>query len=295
MTVLYSGHSPRAFVNFYTRLMKNPSFRSVNATYTFILREQLPIDVDGYVYGYKRIRQDWTDVYSGTVNNKVGANPQLPRNKVSDEAQDACSFGFHVGGWNYVSKFHNEPGSRVIIVRFDPADVVSVATDVSQGKIRVCSYLVVGLHSGKALPNTIIPSVDIPKIESGDVFYLDDTDDEVVGVVDPVVPENPVPDNHSLEKLRILAKSMGIKNIKSFSKEQLLAKINKIRDPPTSIHEVKKQKEEKVSIKEKTREYLQSLSISDLRKEATHKYKIVGASKLPGGKDALIKCILKTL
>jgi hypothetical protein len=50
----------------------------------------------------------------------------------------------HFGGHEYASTF----GPRMVLVRVDPADLVCVPHDCSQGKVRVCRYWVV-----KEVPN----------------------------------------------------------------------------------------------------------------------------------------------
>lgn len=110
------------------------------------------IDQDGDILGYKGLRDDLTSVHAGPavvdgqpvnghVPNKVGSIVEMPRSEVTHDPQIGCSRGLHVGTYEYASSF----GNRLVRVKFNPADVVSVPTDCSSQKVRVCRYKVIGL------------------------------------------------------------------------------------------------------------------------------------------------------
>lgn len=137
-------------------IMQNPSHRAVQELYTFLEHKNLPITEDGHILGYKKITDDWKDYYSRKVDNSIGAKPTMPRNMVCDDADIGCSKGYHIGSLNYAGvEFHPGEG-RVVIVKFNPADVVSVPKDCQCQKLRVSSYQVIGSYSGP-LPDTVIP------------------------------------------------------------------------------------------------------------------------------------------
>ena len=138
------GYPADAFVKFLERLLQNPSNRSVETFYGFIEQQGLTIDADGFVIGYKGVRDDLTDMHSGKYKNEPGAFLSMPRNHVDDDPNQPCSRGFHFGGWEYAHDF----GPRMVLVRVDPKDLVCVPHDCSQGKVRVCQYTVV-----KEVPN----------------------------------------------------------------------------------------------------------------------------------------------
>lgn len=142
------GLTFQPLVSFLERLMENPSKRSVDELYDFIEANKLPITEDGFILGYKGVTEDYKDVYTETIDNRVGAKiPRLLRNQVDDNWRVACSSGYHVGSHDYAVRF----GPRVVIVKVDPADVISVPNDAN--KMRVCYYEVVGNHQGQ-LPET---------------------------------------------------------------------------------------------------------------------------------------------
>jgi hypothetical protein len=125
---------------FLKNLQENPSNRCINELYAFMEKNGLCIDKDGYGVGYKSVRQDYKDWYSGTIDNSVGQKPFMPRNEADDDYHKVCSNRFHIGNLKYVKEFH--PEGRHMIVRFNPKDVVSVPTEGD--KLGVNTYEVIG-------------------------------------------------------------------------------------------------------------------------------------------------------
>ena len=128
-------------VNFMENLMNNPSKRAVTELYGFLEKNNLPITPDGYFLAYKRVRDDYMDVHSGTMDNSVGNVVFMERNDVDDNKDNTCSTGLHFCSESYLKSFS---GSRVIIVKINPRDVVSIPTDYNNAKGRACRYEVIG-------------------------------------------------------------------------------------------------------------------------------------------------------
>jgi hypothetical protein len=139
--MLQEGFSIEPLVNFMDNLMQNPSHRSVNELYGFLENNNLPITSDGHFLAYKRVRDDYRDVHSGTMDNSVGQVVTMSRNEVDDNANNTCSSGLHFCSQEYLASFG---GDRTVIVKINPADVVSIPTDYNNSKGRACRYLVVG-------------------------------------------------------------------------------------------------------------------------------------------------------
>jgi hypothetical protein len=132
----------KPLVRFLENIQANPSARSVQELYGFLEHRGMPITDDGCFIAYKGIRSDWKDVYSGTIDNSIGKAVEFPRNKVDDNCQNTCSFGLHVGSHAYASDWGR--GGRVVLVKVNPADAVSVPVDHNAQKLRVMKYRVVG-------------------------------------------------------------------------------------------------------------------------------------------------------
>jgi len=127
---------------FMTRLQLNPSKRAVDELYTFLEHKNLPITDSGTFLAYKAVRSDYSDKHTGKFFNTVGSVLTMPRNKVDDDKNAPCSYGFHAGTLEYASDFANHY-DKMVVVEIDPADVVSIPTDCNFQKLRTCRYKVV--------------------------------------------------------------------------------------------------------------------------------------------------------
>jgi hypothetical protein len=130
-------------VRFLENLMANPSRRAVDELYNFLENEGMPITEDGCFVGYKGVQDNFLDVHSGTFDNSPGEVISMPRREVDDDARKSCSYGFHVGSQRYAKNW----GEKVVLVKVNPADAVSVPYDSAE-KLRVCKYEVIAISEG---------------------------------------------------------------------------------------------------------------------------------------------------
>ena len=101
----------------------------------------MPITEDGHFLAYKKVRDDYKDVHSGTFDNSVGQVVSMVRNKVDENKDNTCSSGLHFCSFDYLKSFG---GTRIMILKINPADVVSIPSDHFQQKGRTCRYEVIG-------------------------------------------------------------------------------------------------------------------------------------------------------
>jgi hypothetical protein len=134
-------HEP--LVKFAENLQKNPSFRAVNELFQFLEKNDHPITDNGCFIAYKKVREDFLDVHSGTFDNSPGNVVEMSRNQVNEDSTQTCSAGLHVANFDYASNFYS--GGNMLEVEVNPADVVSIPVDYNQAKMRVCKYLVLGV------------------------------------------------------------------------------------------------------------------------------------------------------
>ena len=128
------------FSRFMENLDANPSYRARNELVGFLDACELPITDDGCFMAYKKIRADWKDCYSGTIDNSIGQKPTMARRDVNEDPNQTCSAGLHVCSYSYLSSYS---GERIVAVKINPADVVSCPVDYNNSKLRVCAYEVV--------------------------------------------------------------------------------------------------------------------------------------------------------
>lgn len=137
-------------VQFLHNVMENPSMQSQRELYDFLEHENLPITEDGYFLAYKAVRSDFKDKYRGVFDNSVGQVCEMVRAKVDDNREVGCSQGLHAGALSYVASYGSvDSGDKIVIVKINPKDVVSVPKDCGCQKLRTCRYEVVGLYEGE--------------------------------------------------------------------------------------------------------------------------------------------------
>ncbi len=141
ITMLQEGFDVAPFVAFMENLFQNPSKRAVTELYGFLEKNNLPLTPDGHFLAYKKVRDNFLDCHSGTMDNSVGKIVEMERNKVDDNKDNTCSTGLHFCGMSYLSHFS---GARTVIVKINPRDVVSIPSDYNDAKGRACRYEVIG-------------------------------------------------------------------------------------------------------------------------------------------------------
>lgn len=146
LQMMEEGFDIDPLANFIENLMENPSQRAVEELYLFLETNRLPITEDGHFLAYKNVREDYTDIHSGTFDNSVGSVCDMPRNAVDDERDRTCSTGLHFCSLEYLKSF---PGQHTMILKINPADVVSIPRDYNNTKGRCCRYEVIGEHEGE--------------------------------------------------------------------------------------------------------------------------------------------------
>lgn len=160
----------KPMVRFLENLMSNPSKRSVDELFGFLDACNLPITEDGHFLAYKRVRNDYKDCHSATMDNSVGKIVEMQRNQVDDNKDQTCSYGLHACSYSYLSHFG---GDRIVVVKINPADVVSVPVDYNNAKLRTCRYEVV---DEIPLNEYNMPVKELPSGFTNE--YEDDSEDE---------------------------------------------------------------------------------------------------------------------
>ena len=160
--LLKQGYDHTPVLNFLTKLYNNVSERAVQESYKWSSHKGLPIDKDGMMVGYKGVcyhsgddivdkmgniitEGDLVDIYTKkSFRNNVGDKCGMKRRQVCDDHTQGCSSGLHVGTFDYASNWAGGSGV-VVLVKFDPADIVSVPSDCEFSKMRVSGYEVISI------------------------------------------------------------------------------------------------------------------------------------------------------
>lgn len=118
--------------------------------YEFLKHADITILKDGRFVGYKYLKQNskgFVDAYTEQIVQKDGDYIYTHEEQVNPDPTQTCSYGLHVGAWNYVS---DQKWIAKVIV--NPEDVISVPNDYNGMKLRTKGY-------------TIVEILDFPKLE----------------------------------------------------------------------------------------------------------------------------------
>ena len=137
-------------VNFMEKVEINPNPHSREHLFRWLDKHNFGIARDGDIIAYKGVKNgDFSvnagkgvvngELVNGHLANKPGTIIEMPRDEVTFDPSKGCSQGLHVGNWSYANSF----GPVVLSVKVNPRDVVSVPTDSSDQKMRVCRYKVI--------------------------------------------------------------------------------------------------------------------------------------------------------
>ncbi len=158
---MQQGFPHEFMLNYLTNLYDNVSERAVQESYKWSSHKGLPITEDGMLVGYKGVRTyagetiqgkngeikegDLVDIYTGnSFRNNVGDTASMKRRQVCDDHTQGCDTGLHVGTYDYACNWAGNTGV-VVLVKFNPKDIVSVPSDCNCEKMRVSSYEVISV------------------------------------------------------------------------------------------------------------------------------------------------------
>jgi hypothetical protein len=175
-------------LRFLENLMLNPSARAISELYTFLDVNNIPITEDGCFLAYKRVKDDFKDIYTGTIDNSVTGIPvKFDRKDVVDDKNQTCAQGLHACSLGYLNEFHSGEG-QIMILKINPRDVVSIPTDYNNSKMRVCEYLVLsefvideksGLREAFEKPVYAADGSEFDNSDNEDTSDCDEDEDDV--------------------------------------------------------------------------------------------------------------------
>lgn len=142
-----SGMDVKPWMLFMDNLMENPNADTREDIFKWMECGKMPITEDGCIVGFKKVRDNYTDVHTGKFSNAVGSVLVMPREQCDPSRNNTCSTGFHFCSADYLSKFS---GTRVMVVKIDPRDVTAIPKDYNNAKARCCRYEVTGELSSQA-------------------------------------------------------------------------------------------------------------------------------------------------
>lgn len=185
------GFPHEFMLNYLSNLYDNVSSRSIEESYKWCSHKGLPITEDGMLIGYKGVAVysgvgikdkmnmslidgDLVDKYTGkSYRNNVGDKPSMKRRQVCDDHTIGCSYGLHVGTYDYACDWAG-PSGEVVLVKFNPKDIVSVPSCCDWKKMRVSDYEVLSIARGQ-IESAVYDDED----DEDDDDYRDDYDESM--------------------------------------------------------------------------------------------------------------------
>lgn len=146
-------------VKFAENLYANPSVKARDEAYKFLEHKNMPITEDGCFLAYKGVQNDYYSITGGDIEvikgkvkngkilNAVGEDIEVKRSQVDSNANNGCSKGLHAGSYDYANGFKGS--GRMMIVKINPKNIVSVPTDCNCQKLRSCAYTVIAEEGRK--------------------------------------------------------------------------------------------------------------------------------------------------
>lgn len=156
LAMIDAGHAPDPLFGFLRKVRDNPSSIAQDELLLFCVANDFLIDLDGNILAYKSVRNDYKDIHSGTILNTVGKTVSIPRNAVDDNRDRTCSYGLHFASHQYASTWAGSD-VRLLVLKVNPADVVSIPSDYNNQKGRTCKYEVIAEISD----NSKLPKAEV--------------------------------------------------------------------------------------------------------------------------------------
>lgn len=157
-----NGIPYKPLIKFWENVQKNPNVESVKDLWEFLNHNNIPITEDGCFVAYKRVNEDYTSTVRGkwvkdecgewykdvkqSYDNTPGKRVEMPREQIDNDRNRTCSSGLHVAAFEYANTFYSN--GKLLEVKVNPADVVSVPVDYNQQKMRTCGYDVIREAAG---------------------------------------------------------------------------------------------------------------------------------------------------
>lgn len=143
LALLSTGADITPWALFMDKLYKNPSKTAVDELFLWLDKAGMPITEDGCFLAYKKVQDDYTSFHDHKFLNLPGTTVEMPRNQVDDNRNKTCSYGLHFCSWHYLPSYYGGSG-RVVLVKIDPSEVVSIPSDYDNAKGRAHRYTIVG-------------------------------------------------------------------------------------------------------------------------------------------------------
>lgn len=171
-----NGLNYEPLMKFVENQLLNPDNSKIIDLYDFIEHGNMPITKDGCFIAYKVVNENYKDKYSGFFDNHIGKICEMDRKECDSNRNHTCSTGLHVCTYDYIDGYKNNIRDKIMIVKVNPKDVISVPYDYNCAKMRCCKYEVIDEYIDREIDPILYDEND--KIEINQTYespcYIND-------------------------------------------------------------------------------------------------------------------------
>lgn len=160
------GLDVSSWAEFIRNIYLNPEPFAIKELFGWLEKAEMPVTPDGHFLAYKKVNKEYKDCHTNTIDNSVGRVVTMPREAVDKNRRASCSSGLHFCSKGYLKSF---TGEHTMILKINPADVVSIPIHDGETKGRCWRYEVVGeLNQEDALDRIWAPVAEVvaPKLKT---------------------------------------------------------------------------------------------------------------------------------
>lgn len=143
LAMLREGFDVAPLCRYLEKRELNPSFTAREEIDLFLQSGNFVLAPDGDILAFKKVNDEYNSYHDNRVSNKIGETVVMDRGEVDGNRTTTCSSGLHFCSYNYLPHYYGSQG-RVVIVKINPADIVSIPEDYNNAKGRAWKYVVVG-------------------------------------------------------------------------------------------------------------------------------------------------------
>lgn len=151
LSMIEAGANAEPLYAFLRKVRENPSKIAQDELLLFCVANGFMIHEDGDIIAFKSVRGNYTDIHSGKFRNAVGDVVTMERGQVDDNRERTCSTGLHFASHEYASTWAGSidgVNRRLMVMKINPRDVVSIPNDYNNQKGRCCRYEVISELTG---------------------------------------------------------------------------------------------------------------------------------------------------
>lgn len=142
LSMLAEGFDIMPMVRFLEKLYQNPATYAREELYLWLENSNLPITQDGDFLAYKMVSNEYRS--RNNFLNLPGTTVSMPRQACDPVRDHLCSTGLHFCSRQYIGGTYPNSSRKIVILKINPADVVSIPWDSGNSKGRAWKYDILG-------------------------------------------------------------------------------------------------------------------------------------------------------